>query len=65
MGVDARPVVATHIYNKLPVNNPHCKYEIYGTAASVFYISLLMMQKRFCYLSINKTLFVSLYREIK
>lgn len=42
MGVDARPVVATQIYNKLPVNNPLQK-EIYRSASSVFYISLLMM----------------------
>lgn len=44
MGVDARPVVATQIYNKLPGNNPlQKKSEIYRSATSVFYISLLMM----------------------
>lgn len=43
MGVDARPVVATQIYNKLPVNNPLQKREIYRSASSVFYINLLMM----------------------
>jgi len=40
MGVDARPVVATHIYNLLPANNPHCKYKRFMEAPRVCFTSV-------------------------